>query len=58
MPYIFLDTIVVTISEIMLRPKYLRLLLAFLPFAGVAEAVEDEDDNTDFLLNVFSDVGP
>ncbi|KIL85875.1 serine threonine-protein phosphatase 6 regulatory ankyrin repeat subunit a [Fusarium avenaceum] len=42
----------------MLRPKYLRLLLAFLPFAGVAEAAEDEEDNTDFLLNVFSDVGP
>jgi hypothetical protein len=42
----------------MLRPKHLRLLFAFPLFAGVAVAAEDEDDNTDLLLNVFSDVGP
>ncbi|KAF5544657.1 serine threonine phosphatase 6 regulatory ankyrin repeat subunit a [Fusarium mexicanum] len=38
--------------------KHPRLLLGFLLFAGAALAAEDEDDNTDFLLNVFSDVGP
>ncbi|KAG5655398.1 hypothetical protein KAF25_000647 [Fusarium avenaceum] len=42
----------------MLRPKHLRILLAILPLAGAAVAAKDEDDNTDFLLNVFSDVGP
>jgi hypothetical protein len=39
-------------------PEHPCLLLVFLLFAGRAVAAEDEDDNTDFLLNVFSDVGP
>lgn len=42
----------------MTRSKHPRLLLGFLLFAGAAVAAEDEDDNTDFFLNVFSDVGP
>jgi hypothetical protein len=60
-PYIFPHATLVTISGTMLRPKHLHPLLVFLLFAGVAvaaAAAEDEKNNTDFLLNVFSDVGP